>query len=398
MIFVHNDKACPLYTSQVQVTLENSEDFKTLDCERCEYSSCICGGKTKTFFWSIIPVSIGEVNFTITAEAVQTNELCDNEIVIVPTRNRKDTVIKPLRVEPEGTKLEMANTFFLCPNDSTLMENILVQLPQEVVKGSASAHISVVGDIMGTALQNLDNLLAMPYGCGEPNMVLFAPNIFILQYLEKTGQLTPAIKEKAIHFLKSGYQTELTYKHPDGSYSACGNSDSSGNTWLTAFVFKSFGQATPYIFIDDHHMQQTVNWLKNIQLRNGCYRSVGKLVHSSMKGGVDNDISLSAYIVAALLEVPKYAPRSTVFRCLRFLERAAPKVTNPYTLALMAYTYSLAGNRKTRNHLLRHLHSIAIEKGNFSLIINFIIFKSPTATNYPNIPAPNAIAVGKHFS
>ncbi|XP_043935073.1 alpha-2-macroglobulin-P-like [Protopterus annectens] len=347
---------------KVQVTLENSEDFKTLDCERCEYSSCICGGKTKTFFWSIIPVSIGEVNFTITAEAVQTNELCDNEIVIVPTRNRKDTVIKPLRVEPEGTKVEMAKSFFLCPNGSTLLENISVQLPQEVVKGSTSAHISVFGDIMGTALQNLDNLLAMPYGCGEQNMLQFAPNIFILQYLEKTGQLTPAIKEKSIHFLKSGYQRELMFKHPDGSYSAFGNSDSVGSTWLTAFVLKSFGQATPYIFIDDHHMQQAINWLRNVQLQNGCFQSVGKLLHSSMKGGVNDDISLSAYIVAALLEIPKYAPKNTISQGLFFLDTAVRSVTNPYTLALMAYTYALAGRMMTRNHLLRHLHSTAIDK------------------------------------
>lgn len=39
------------------------------------------------------------------------------------------------------------------------------------------------GDIMGNALQNVDRLLAMPYGCGEQNMVRFAPNIYIQQYL-----------------------------------------------------------------------------------------------------------------------------------------------------------------------------------------------------------------------
>lgn len=29
----------------------------------------------------------------------------------------------------------------------------------------------------------------------------------------------------------AGYQRELTYKHNDGSYSAFGQSDESGNTW-----------------------------------------------------------------------------------------------------------------------------------------------------------------------
>lgn len=57
---------------------------------------------------------------------------------------------------------------------------------------------------MGPALQNLDQLLKMPFGCGEQNMVQFAPNIFILQYLNKTKQLDPEIKAKALKFLKTG--------------------------------------------------------------------------------------------------------------------------------------------------------------------------------------------------
>lgn len=57
---------------------------------------------------------------------------------------------------------------------------------------------------MGRAMKNLDKLLAMPYGCGEQNMVLFAPNIFILNYLQSTSQLTDSILEKAKRFLESG--------------------------------------------------------------------------------------------------------------------------------------------------------------------------------------------------
>lgn len=60
------------------------------------------------------------------------------------------------------------------------------------------------GDLMGRAMKNLDKLLAMPYGCGEQNMILFAPNIFILNYLKSTGQLTKEIQDKATHFLESG--------------------------------------------------------------------------------------------------------------------------------------------------------------------------------------------------
>lgn len=57
---------------------------------------------------------------------------------------------------------------------------------------------------MGRAMKNVDDLLRMPYGCGEQNMALLAPNIYILQYLKNTDQLTPAIKEKSDRFLTSG--------------------------------------------------------------------------------------------------------------------------------------------------------------------------------------------------
>ncbi|MEM6803799.1 MAG: hypothetical protein AAF696_20505, partial [Bacteroidota bacterium] len=37
---------------------------------------------------------------------------------------------------------------------------------------------------------------------------------------------------------------------PDGSYSAFGPRQENGSIWLTAFVVKSFAQASSYIFID----------------------------------------------------------------------------------------------------------------------------------------------------
>lgn len=62
---------------------------------------------------------------------------------------------------------------------------------------------------MGRALQNIEGMLTMPYGCGEQNMARLAPNIYILEYLKSTQQLTKAIMEKASNFLTSG---EFTVK------------------------------------------------------------------------------------------------------------------------------------------------------------------------------------------
>lgn len=44
----------------------------------------------------------------------------------------------------------------------------------------------------------------MPYGCGEQNMALFTPNIYALDYLNKTGQLTEEIRTKGTGYLITG--------------------------------------------------------------------------------------------------------------------------------------------------------------------------------------------------
>jgi hypothetical protein len=60
------------------------------------------------------------------------------------------------------------------------------------------------GDLMGPSLTGLEGLLRLPTGCGEQNMVKFAPNIFIMQYLNSTRQLAGEIQDKAVGFLRTG--------------------------------------------------------------------------------------------------------------------------------------------------------------------------------------------------
>lgn len=64
--------------------------------------------------------------------------------------------------------------------------------------------IPITGDVMGPTLNNLDKLLRLPFGCGEQNMIHFAPNVFVLKYLQKTGQLSPEVETEATDYLIQG--------------------------------------------------------------------------------------------------------------------------------------------------------------------------------------------------
>uniref|UniRef100_A0A8B9MYX8 Alpha-2-macroglobulin n=1 Tax=Accipiter nisus TaxID=211598 RepID=A0A8B9MYX8_9AVES len=349
---------------RVSVTLAQSTHFLATLVEKEEESHCLCENGRKTVAWLVTPKSLGkgQVEFSVSTEALQNQQPCGNAIVETPEKGRKDTVIRQLLVEVRGLwerRTELSHRLEL-----SAKQKFSLLLPSNVVQDSGRAYFSVLGDIMGTAMQNLHQLLQMPFGCGEQNMVLFAPNIYVLDYLNKTGQLSEEVKSKAIGYLVSGYQRQLNYKHPDGSYSTFGpRYGQLGNTWLTAFVLKSFAQARPHIFIDERHIQDALVWLSYKQKENGCFRSSGTLLNNAMKGGVDNEVSLTAYITIALLEIPLPVTHSVVRNALFCLETAVDEKENHvYTKALMAYAFALAGKEEKRKALLSSLEKEAVKK------------------------------------
>ncbi|POI27218.1 hypothetical protein CIB84_009032 [Bambusicola thoracicus] len=290
---------------RVSVILAQSTQFLATPVEKEEDSHCLCENGRKTVAWLVNPKSLGLVEFLVSTEALQNQQPCRNTIVETPEKGRKDTVIRQLLVEPEGVEKETVQNSVICLKGESVKDKFSLLLPSDVVQDSGRAYFSVLGDLMGTAMQNLHQLLQMPFGCGEQNMVLFAPNIYVLDYLNKTGQLSEEVKSKAIGYLVSGYQRQMNYKHPDGSYSTFGpRYRQPGNTWLTAFVLKSFAQARSHIFIDEKHIQDALIWLSQNQKENGCFRSSGVLLNNAMKGGVNDEVTLTAYITIALLEIP----------------------------------------------------------------------------------------------
>uniref|UniRef100_H0W8R4 Murinoglobulin 1 n=1 Tax=Cavia porcellus TaxID=10141 RepID=H0W8R4_CAVPO len=357
---------------QVSVQLEASPAFTAVPLAKDQDSYCLCEDGRQTVSWLVTPKALGNVNFSVSAETQQPSELCGTEVAAVPEARKKDTVVKPLLVEPEGIKKEYMINSFLCASDAVISEKLSLKLPPKLVTDSARAFFSVFGDILSSSIKNTQNLLQMPYGCGEQNMVLFAPNIYVLKYLNETDQLTQEIKSKAIGYLSAGYQRQLNYKHPDGSYSAFGhqNGRNQGNTWLTAFVLKTLAQARAFIFIDETHISHAFTWLSQKQKDNGCFRSSGTLFHNDLKGGVDDEVTLSAYITIALLEMPLPATHPVVSKALTCLNESlemAKEGSNGsyvYTKALLAYAFALAGNQDKRKEILKSLDEEAVKEDN----------------------------------
>ncbi|NXI90677.1 OVOS protein, partial [Psophia crepitans] len=349
---------------QISATLAKSSDYKAEILSPGGNTARVCANERRMYTWAVSPLKLGEVKFTVTAEAKLNTRGTGNSTFPEEETIHRDTLIQTLLVEPEGIKKELTWSSLVCTKGIKISEPVSLSLPKNVVKGSARAYFSVIGDILGTALRNMENLLHMPYGCGEQNMALFTPNIYALDYLNKTGQLTEEIRVKGAGYLSTGYQKQLSYKHRDGSYSSFGTQDREGNVWLTAFVYKSFEQARHYVYIDDNAQSQTLIWLASKQKSDGCFENAGSHFNNALKGGQEGEYSLTAYVVAALLEAGHSAMHPVIQRGMTCLETAFGNgVHNLYNQALFAYAYGLAGKEKRCQFFLEKLDKTATRDG-----------------------------------
>ncbi|XP_033103844.1 CD109 antigen-like [Anneissia japonica] len=282
----------------------------------------------------------------------------------------RDSVIRQLLVEPEGVMKSYTDPDLIDLSGDMFTKSFLVDLPPSgLVEGSVHVMLSATGDIMGPTMSGLDELLRVPSGCGEQNMIGFAPDVFIYDYLVNTNQNNLEIKEKALRYMNIGYQKELTYQHKDGSFSAFGDNDPSGSTWLTAFVVKSFVQAQEFIFIDYKLVEKAVIWILMQQNNDGSFREPGKICHRDMQGGLSGPVTLTAYVLVALQEA-KHGngfSQTTLDLLGSSVDNAASYInselsnfrSDPYVLAITTYALTLS-NHANKDGFLAALEELAI--------------------------------------
>ncbi|KAF7655787.1 hypothetical protein LDENG_00050910 [Lucifuga dentata] len=259
------------------------------------------------------------------------------------------SLVQILFVKPEGVEQVFSETLFLeltrgKDNNST----VSFSFPPDVVPGSQRAHVAVVGDILALSINNLDSLVQVPSGCGEQNMIHFAPSIYVLKYLNMLPKEYKELKARALGHMRAGYQRQLSYLRDDGSFGACGASDTSGSIWLTAFVVRCFLQAQPFIQVDQGVLTRAVGWLLDHQSPRGEFTEVGRPIHSEMQGGIDDGaVKLTAYVLTALLESEAYAVvyQGSVSLARRYLEdKVFRGGLSTYSLCLVAYALTMANS------------------------------------------------------
>ncbi|XP_042200575.1 venom factor-like [Callorhinchus milii] len=350
------------------------------------YNEQICSGATpqkrfkqtveihpkssEAVFYTIIPLVLGDIAIEIKASVYEAFV--------------SDGVRKTLRVVAEGKQVERVQTIILDPQASIGVHKefqVDNRIPDNVVPNTEpQTFISVQGNVLAETIENsidgnkLKHLIRQPTGCGEQNMISMTPGVIVTHYLDKTAQWDKVgldRRETALTYIRKGYAQQQAFRKPGGSYAAFINRASS--TWyvsqgvvglivtlclarLTAYVAKVFAMAQSLISIKAEVLCEDLKWLiLRKQKPDGIFVEYAAVSQLEMQGGVhgaENDASLTAFVLIAMIEAKDLCSRSigsyesSIQKAGNYLEGRIAKLTRAYSVAITTYALSLLGIHK----------------------------------------------------
>ncbi|XP_052563969.1 thioester-containing protein 1 allele R1-like isoform X4 [Culex pipiens pallens] len=281
-----------------------------------------------------------------------------------------DSVEHVLRVIPESLVHRENEVRFIDLSHETVNYTILVDIPRKADNGSVGIEFALDPSFLGTTNENLDKLLLLPTGCCEQSMVKFIPDIVILDYLDAIRATNEGIKERAINFLKQGYQNQLKCKLNNGSFAIfprASDKSAEGSVFLTAFIAKSLKIASKHITVDGHIVADAFRWLASQQRSDGKFIDEKNIYMGEMQGGIrKTSFALTAYVLAAFLETEDIGQQypHVVNKSTEYLKSNFDNMDHPYDLAVTSYAMSMSKDSKGPEFLKKLIDNSTFDRSN----------------------------------
>ncbi|XP_037817547.1 murinoglobulin-1 [Lucilia sericata] len=342
LVFNYLDKAL-----DVEVTLDNSDG----EYEFTEFSNEIISEQKQMKSVRVPANGAAGVSFLLKPKVIGNVML--KFTAISPVAG--DAIHKSMKVVPEGVT-QYANRAYLVnlKKEPEVKTSFELELPEDLVPDSEHVEVGVMGDILGPVLNNLDNLVRLPTGCGEQTMSTLLPNYIVMKYLKDSNRLTPAMETKLIYNMETGYQNMLKYRHPDGSFSSFGpaqmkDKPRNGSTWLTAYVMRSLQQIKEFVDVSDKIIDEGINYLTKQQAPNGTFTEKGDYFYASQR----NHVTLTGSTVLALLENATYAEKYSqeLKKGLDYIAQNVEKTDSLQAQAMGTYTLNKAKHADAKEKL-----------------------------------------------
>ncbi|XP_060763103.1 complement C5 [Neoarius graeffei] len=306
--------------------------------------------------------SVALVRFVIMAVEVGSHKLS----FTLKTRWGSETVVKTLRIVPEGIRKELFIGRRIDPHGIYGIPVTRIELrnslpPKVVPKSSVERLLTVNGEVLGELLSIIINpkgiiqLTSLPRGSGEVELIGLLPIFYVYDYIEQSEQWgkikefgnTILLKRK----LKQGITSVLSFKTKGGNgFSLWKNKGPS--TWLTALVVKTLASVDKYVTVDHDVLSGTIHWLiTNCQKPDGSFSEISSYKPTKLMGAgadvTEQSVFLTSFVVIGIknaLTIPKsnlerYA--HAVEKATHYLSSQMTKLKSLYVRAIAAYALTL---------------------------------------------------------
>lgn len=269
-----------------------------------------------------------------------------------------DTITRMIHVEPDGVPqyrhqsilLDLSNRAYVLQYmhvNVTETPIITYDVDRYYVFGSNRARISVVGDVVGpifpTMPVNATSLIYLPMDSAEQNMFSFAANLYTIMYMRLINQRNRTTEKNAFHHMNIGYQRQLSFMMPDGSFSLFRSdwNSSASSVWLTAYCARMFQDASfyeweNYLYIDPLVIQKAIRYVLRHQTPEGAFYEVTWSPDRKLNGTLNleddhikyRNISLTAHVLITLVTVKDLSGVSVIsfkfIQCCCSIRRLTP--------------------------------------------------------------------------
>jgi hypothetical protein len=280
---------------------------------------------TKTL--SVDSGRVGAAQFTIQANRIGKFKLTLNARMS-GAANRADIVVREIEVIPNGR--EQSVVF------NGRLENAVehrVDFPAYSIPDASKIFVRLYPGPLSQVIEGMDSIMRMPGGCFEQTSSSTYPNVLALDYMKRTGKLTPEVHAKAEGFISNGYQRLLTFEVPGGGFSWFGQAPA--NKILTAYGLMEFFDMSQVHDVDAKVIERTQQWLARQQQADGSWRPDTNFINEGATNRFNTgDLRITAYLAWSLEDTGYRGP--AVERAKQFVEQHMSERADAYTLAVLA--------------------------------------------------------------
>ncbi|PYX93084.1 MAG: hypothetical protein DMG67_05200 [Acidobacteria bacterium] len=237
--------------------------------------------------------SVGGTQFTLEAKRIGKFKLTLSARM-KGAADRADIVVREIEVIPNGR--EQTQVF------NGRLESVVeheVNFPATSIPDASKIFVRLYPGPLSQVVEGMDSILQMPGGCFEQTSSSTYPNVLALDYMKRTGKLTPEVHAKAEGYIANGYQRLLTFEVPGGGFSWFGQAPA--NKILTAYGLMEFYDMSKVYEVDSNVIQRTQQWLAGQQQEDGSWKPDTYFINEGATTRFNTDaLRITAYIAWSL--------------------------------------------------------------------------------------------------